>query len=543
MQLTLLFMDTPELRYKQSSIDPENVTASITPADPICSLIQVKLTFRALDMEQNFSISLFLRMMDKHGDSNSAPTTTTNMTTAPIATPMATRTLQSFDEITASHELTVEQYDLLRAILTPTLVQSTFFKSSALSHRQQLIRVLSALDSLQSRYYTLYMQQRVQSPLPQITALDLLDSELLQLQLNRVTPGLDHFELAAQFLSVSPRLVQSTLYSRQLHDEYSGALLTTDRLLNLHYGRQSRSAISHMPFLLNREILYELEHRWPSLWNSTASHRFRSTSDFQYAFLYYYYLQLQSAPLHWSDFAVQIDTNGDGYFTADEFHALARFLHGKTASDIELNDLLTGLQRCSPITESPIRTPVEKNFWNRTLNFDTLTVPQVLQCPHIVSTLHTVLSSSTSTTTTSMLRPKFQTRRGVHTDVEFFPMPSNVSVAKRRLEAIELKRPKFVCINDDMKDADNDEETAETQRLLAEFYQRVFPRPSPFENQIQQPLLETLRRRTHGITWWWWGVAVGLASFAWMKWRRLEQQRLLRYKKTDERSTLCPPSL
>jgi UDP-N-acetylglucosamine-lysosomal-enzyme len=42
--------------------------------------------------------------------------------------------------------------------------------------------------------------------------------------------------------------------------------------------------------MIDKDIMEELQSKWPNEWNATASHRLRSGQDMQYAFAYFYYL-------------------------------------------------------------------------------------------------------------------------------------------------------------------------------------------------------------------------------------------------------------
>jgi UDP-N-acetylglucosamine-lysosomal-enzyme len=42
--------------------------------------------------------------------------------------------------------------------------------------------------------------------------------------------------------------------------------------------------------MIDRDVMEELQQRWPDLWDATASHRLRHPQDMQYAFAYFYYL-------------------------------------------------------------------------------------------------------------------------------------------------------------------------------------------------------------------------------------------------------------
>jgi hypothetical protein len=47
---------------------------------------------------------------------------------------------------------------------------------------------------------------------------------------------------------------------------------------------------AHMPHMLDRHIIEEMQHRWSGEFEATSAHRFRAGDDMQYAFSYFYYL-------------------------------------------------------------------------------------------------------------------------------------------------------------------------------------------------------------------------------------------------------------
>jgi UDP-N-acetylglucosamine-lysosomal-enzyme len=47
-----------------------------------------------------------------------------------------------------------------------------------------------------------------------------------------------------------------------------------------------------MPHFIDREVMAELQGEFPTQWEATSTHRFRSSTDMQYGFAYFYYLQV-----------------------------------------------------------------------------------------------------------------------------------------------------------------------------------------------------------------------------------------------------------
>ena len=75
--------------------------------------------------------------------------------------------------------------------------------------------------------------------------------------------------------------------SRRLLDLFGDQLRTGQRVLSSAYGRkhEHRSAIAHIPHLLSRSVMNEVQQRWPAMYEATSAHRFRQGSDVQMAFV------------------------------------------------------------------------------------------------------------------------------------------------------------------------------------------------------------------------------------------------------------------
>jgi len=77
---------------------------------------------------------------------------------------------------------------------------------------------------------------------------------------------------------------------RLLGDTYAQSLIHVNRMYNRAFGTENRKVPAHVPHMVNRDIMEELQARWPEQWAATSTHRFRSPVDMQYSFAYYHYV-------------------------------------------------------------------------------------------------------------------------------------------------------------------------------------------------------------------------------------------------------------
>lgn len=77
--------------------------------------------------------------------------------------------------------------------------------------------------------------------------------------------------------------------SRRL-DTYAESLLYVNRIYNTAYGFERRRVPAHMPHLLDKWIVAEMQEKFEHEFKKTSSHRVRDSEDMQFAFSYFYYL-------------------------------------------------------------------------------------------------------------------------------------------------------------------------------------------------------------------------------------------------------------
>jgi len=243
----------------------------------------------------------------------------------------------------------------------------------------------------------------------------------------------------------------NTTTAKKKIDTFGESLKYVNRLYTKEFGAEPRKVPAHMPHFIDVAIMEELQARWPERWEETSSHKLRSPHDMQYSFSYFYYVMDVPAPFNASQLWRDIfDADHDGVLNDNEFRTLAVHLLPTPVKDAEL-----------------------KLFRERMLN-----------CTHgqWPLTLELVQGCNESAT---LLQQAFAKKRKYHheirdtDDVAFIMVANNDSSLQSRLDGIRLRRHKFMCLNDNLNHSDPT--TAESLRLLHEFYESLFPLRSSFE--------------------------------------------------------------
>lgn len=114
---------------------------------------------------------------------------------------------------------------------------------------------------------------------------------------------------------------------RRLSDTYHDSLVYTNLLLISLFGNAERYVPAHMPHLINKAVLAKIEQRIAAQFANTMSHRFRSSDDLQFAFMYFYFLRHfeqekedQYYDSLWDRF---LDMDHNGVLDPNEFRTLA----------------------------------------------------------------------------------------------------------------------------------------------------------------------------------------------------------------------------
>lgn len=237
-------------------------------------------------------------------------------------------------------------------------------------------------------------------------------------------------------------------FERRLFDEFADSLRFVSDLYNRYFGTMSRKVIAHMPHLIDRHIMEEMQQKWPEHWSNTSSHRFRHPHDMQYAFAYFYYLMQATEDFKIESFYQKvIDTNRDGYLSNEELTNLESVLGSSVVRQFQA-------QLFSCLSDK--------------VHQDSLVVKlaSIRRCPDAIETLEKAVKS----------KNKFKYKEGNMDNVLFYMVRNDSEAIKRRLDEVLEEKRKFVCLNDNMENPDD-----ELLTMLKEFYLKYYPDPSPFE--------------------------------------------------------------
>lgn len=99
---------------------------------------------------------------------------------------------------------------------------------------------------------------------------------------------------------------------RHLLDAYSSSLLHVSRIYNKAFGYKARKVPAHMPHMVDRDIIYEMQQRFWKHFDVTSSHQLRHPEDMQFAFSFNYFVVGVKQAANISALFEQVDTDGSG---------------------------------------------------------------------------------------------------------------------------------------------------------------------------------------------------------------------------------------
>lgn len=110
---------------------------------------------------------------------------------------------------------------------------------------------------------------------------------------------------------------------RRLLDTYGESLKYANRLLNAEFGTSPRHVPAHMPHMIDKHLMQQLQDHWPRHFERTSSHLFREPDDLQYAFTYFYYLMHQRIEYNFTRVFGELDADHSGTLDLNELRTLA----------------------------------------------------------------------------------------------------------------------------------------------------------------------------------------------------------------------------
>jgi hypothetical protein len=150
-------------------------------------------------------------------------------------------------------------------------------------------------------------------------------------------------------------------------DSYGESLKYVNRLLNAEFGPAARHVPAHMPHLIDRQIMTELQERFAAQFEATSSHRFREPNDMQYAFSYVYFLMHQRAPYNFSAiFHNELDTNHDGELSLNELRTLIVTIFENQLIEDDILNITRKIFYCTWTTDNETQSGSDNSINNTT---------------------------------------------------------------------------------------------------------------------------------------------------------------------------------
>ncbi|NWX90059.1 GNPTA phosphotransferase, partial [Nothoprocta pentlandii] len=261
-------------------------------------------------------------------------------------------------------------------------------------------------------------------------------------------------------------------FGRQLKDTFADSLRYVNKLLNSKFGFTSRKVPAHMPHMIDRTVMQELQDMFPEEFDKTSFHKVRHSEDMQFAFSYFYYLMSAVQPLNISQIFDEVDTDQSGILSDREIRTLATRIHELPLSLQDLTGLEQMLINCSKalpanITRIDIIPPTQEAYYDP--NLPPVTKNLVTNCKPVTNRIRKAYKD----------KNKYRFEIMGEEEIAFKMIRTNVSHVVGQLDDIRKNPRKFVCLNDNIDHNHKDAQTVKA--VLRDFYESMFPIPSQFE--------------------------------------------------------------
>ncbi|XP_058660663.1 N-acetylglucosamine-1-phosphotransferase subunits alpha/beta isoform X1 [Ammospiza caudacuta] len=261
-------------------------------------------------------------------------------------------------------------------------------------------------------------------------------------------------------------------FGRQLKDTFADSLRYVNKLLNSKFGFTSRKVPAHMPHMIDRTVMQELQDMFPEEFDKTSFHKVRHSEDMQFAFSYFYYLMSAVQPLNISQIFDEVDTDQSGILSDREIRTLATRIHELPLSLQDLTGLEQMLINCSKalpanITQIHVIPPTQEAYYDP--NLPPVTKNLVTNCKPVTDKIRKAYKD----------KNKYRFEIMGEEEIAFKMIRTNVSHVVGQLDDIRKNPRKFVCLNDNIDHNHKDAQTVKA--VLRDFYESMFPIPSQFE--------------------------------------------------------------
>ncbi|XP_065807163.1 N-acetylglucosamine-1-phosphotransferase subunits alpha/beta [Labrus bergylta] len=260
--------------------------------------------------------------------------------------------------------------------------------------------------------------------------------------------------------------------ARRLRDTFADSLRYVNKLLNSQFGFTSRKVPAHMPHMIDRLVMQELQDIFPEEFDKTSAHRVRHSEDMQFAFSYFYFLMSAQQQLNVSEVFDEIDTDHSGVLSDREIRTLATRINDLPLSLQDLTGLEQMLINCSKslptnLTQLHLVNPTQEAYYDPSM--PPVTKGLILHCKPITERIHKAFKDQN----------KYKFEIMGEEEIAFKMVRTNVSHVVGQLDDIRKNPRKFICLNDNIDHSHKD--AATVKAVLRDFYESMFPLPSQFE--------------------------------------------------------------
>ncbi|XP_074127497.1 N-acetylglucosamine-1-phosphotransferase subunits alpha/beta isoform X2 [Sminthopsis crassicaudata] len=265
---------------------------------------------------------------------------------------------------------------------------------------------------------------------------------------------------------------ESKYVGRQLKDTFADSLRYVNKILNSKFGFTSRKVPAHMPHMIDRIVMQELQDMFPEEFDKTSVHKVRHSEDMQFAFSYFYYLMSALQPLNIAQVFDEVDTDQSGILSDREIRTLATRIHDLPLSLQDLTGLEHMLINCSKLLPTNVTLinnipPTQEAYYDP--NLPPVTKSLVTNCKPVTDKIHKAYKD----------KNKYRFEIMGEEEIAFKMIRTNVSHVVGQLDDIRKNPRKFVCLNDNIDHNHKDAQTVKA--VLRDFYESMFPQPSQFE--------------------------------------------------------------
>lgn len=258
-------------------------------------------------------------------------------------------------------------------------------------------------------------------------------------------------------------------------DTYAESLLYVNKIYNSAYGLERRRVPAHMPHLIDKWIVNDMQRKFEFEFKKTSSHKVRDPEDMQFAFSYFYFLSSEKRRVSMEEIFDMFDTDKSRTWSDREIRTLLSRLYPLPLDYnlvMEFESAITNCSRRMNLQEI-INVPLGERYLDSTLPI--VSKDLILNCETISKRMQSKFGENS--------RYSHEIIKAGKNEI-FEMLTSNVSLTVQLLDEIRRDSKKFICLNDDMDPIRNSENEI-VRALLNDFYRSLYPLRSTFELPAQ----------------------------------------------------------